>query len=181
MFTQHDKSFFRRFKPDNRVELIQQIDAERNALAAAQSRGDQTAALASGNRLGFLLYVTGSEAQAKPVLETALQLAQHLQDRRAEVEILLSLATTLQYLHQPERAQVLFQQTLDYAVEESFSEFEHVIEHHRGRCYAEQSNFAAARLCFERALFLRRQLGDEARIASTQAALAELDELAAHS
>lgn len=95
-------------------------------------------------RLGFSLTPVGREAEAAGHLEAALAMARQLGDHEQEVA---AYGTGGQV---------------------------HYLLHHRGRCYAEQGQAADARRCLEQALVLRQQLGNEALIASSQGALADL-------
>ena len=88
----------------------------------------------------------------------------------------LHLATARQYVGERDLAQALFDAALERAHACGIDHFDHFILHHQGRCFAEQGRLKAARSCFERALALRRQLGEPRFIESTEAALAELAE-----
>jgi tetratricopeptide (TPR) repeat protein len=121
------------------------------------------------------LTIASDERGAAEILEPALALARRLGDKVREVEALLSLATARQYLGERAAAQILFQEALDRARADQVSQFEHFIVHHRGRCYVEQGEIAAARDCFVAALALRKALGKPRYIASTERALAALD------
>lgn len=91
--------------------------------------------------------------------------------------MLLNLGTARQYLGQRDLAQNLFREGLVLAQLYAIPDHDNFFYHHQGRCHAEQGNIGEARQCFERALKLRRQLGDEQRAARTQAALDALAEL----
>ncbi len=103
-------------------------------------------------------------------------LARELRDVPVEIETLLHLATARQYLGERVLAQSLFERALDRSRVSGIDAFVHFILHHQGRCFAELGSIEAARGCFERALSLRRKLGDPRFIRSTEAALDDLAE-----
>jgi tetratricopeptide (TPR) repeat protein len=164
--------FFQRFRSSDPAALARQIAEERACLAAARAAGDAAAEAASANRLGFRLTIAGDEPAAAAFLDEAVALARRLGDAALEVEALLNLATARQYLGDRAAAQALFQDALDRS--SAAPQFAHFIVHHRGRCYVEQGEIAAARRCFVAALELRRTLGEARFIASTERALAAL-------
>jgi HTH-type transcriptional regulator, pleiotropic regulator of extracellular virulence genes len=166
--------FFRRFRAEDPAAIAREIGADLLRLAEAQRTGDEAAELMISTGIGFGYYITGGEASAAPHLDRALALARRLEDRRAEIEVLLHLATARQYLGERTLAQSLFEAALARSEASGITEFDHFILHHQGRCHAEQGQLAEARRCFERALALREKLGDPYRIKGTQAALDEL-------
>jgi tetratricopeptide (TPR) repeat protein len=165
---------FRRFLPENRAEIRDEIARDRLLLAEAVRTGDRAAELLLRGGIGFGLYVTEAETEAVPMLAAAQALATALGDRRMEIELLMHLATARQYCGDRALAQTLFQEALDLSRASGIDEFEHFIRHHQGRCYAETGEIAAARHCFEQALALRERLGIPRFIESSKAALADL-------
>jgi tetratricopeptide (TPR) repeat protein len=171
------EEFFQRYRSDDPVALARRIAEDRSRLAAARAAGDAACELAASCGLGLNLTIAGDEQGAAAILEVALPLARRLGDKVREVEALLSLATARQYLGERATAQALFQQALDRARAGQVTQFEHFILHHRGRCYVEQGEIAAARQCFIAALALRQALGEPRFIASTERALAAIASL----
>ncbi len=161
--------FFQRFSR-NPTELARKIEQASAQLTRARAAGDEMAQLVVASPLGNLLTIARQEAAAAELLEWALTLARRLGNRHEEAGVLLNLATARQYLGERDEAQKLFEAALD----RGDAELEHFIQHHRGRCYVEQGKKGQARLCFERALALRKASG-EPRAASSERALAELD------
>jgi len=164
--------FFQRFGRDDTAALAREIRDAGAQLARARQSGDELGQLLAASPLGNLLTIARQERAAVDLLEWALALARRLGNRREEAGVLLNLATAKQYLGDRDDAQALFQGAIDCGV----GNLEHFIQHHRGRCYAEQGHLSEARLCFERALVLRRQAG-EPRAESTQRALEALKRL----
>jgi hypothetical protein len=169
------EEFFQRYRASDPEALTRRIAEDRARLAAARAGGDAATELAASCGLGLNLTIAGDERGAAEILGVALVLARRLGDKVREVEALLSLATARQYLAERDAAQMLFQEALDLARAGKVTQFEHFILHHRGRCHVEQGEIAAARLCFVEALALRRALGEQRFIASTERALAALD------
>ena len=167
--------FFQRYRASDPDALARQIAEDRSRLAAARAAGDAVTELAASCRLGLNLTIAGDERGAVEILDAALALSRRLGDKAREVEALLSLATARQYLGERPAAQTLFEDALDRARAGKVTEFEHFVLHHRGRCYVEQGDIAAARSCFVEALALRHALGEPRFIAATERALAALD------
>jgi tetratricopeptide (TPR) repeat protein len=168
--------FFQRYRASDPDALARSIAQQRVQLAAAQAAGDRTKEAAIACRLGGDLTIAGEEEAAAEILDVAVMLARRLGDAVLVVEALLNLATARQYLGDHASAQVLFQDALDRARATEAARFTHFILHHRGRCYVEQGETAAARRCFIEALALRKALGEKRFIDSTQRALAALDD-----
>jgi tetratricopeptide (TPR) repeat protein len=166
--------FFRRYVPPDYKELAAEIAKHRYELARARMDANEVAQLEHSIALGFKLFMGGNEAEAAPVLEEALLMAQRREDHRSEIEVLLGLGTARQYLGAHEIAQQLFEKGLALSEKLKLREQEHFLLHHRGRCYAEQGRVAEARICFQKALELREAQGNQQLIDSSKAALAEL-------
>ena len=168
--------FFQRYRASDPAALARRIAEERALLAAARLAGDRPREVAIACSLGGNLTVAGEEEAAAEILDVAVVQARRLGDAALEVETLLNLATARQYLGDHATAQGLFQDALDRARGSEGARFKHFILHHRGRCYVEQGETAAARHCFVEALALRKALGDPRFVASTERALAALDD-----
>ncbi len=168
--------FFQRYSREDDAVLAKEIEKASGDLALAKQAGHEPRQLKIASVLGNLLTIARQEETAAPLLDWALPLARKLDDKREEAGVLLNLATARQYLGERDLAQTLFQDALDLARDNNLNDLEHYIQHHRGRCYAEQGRITEARLCFGRALHLRKQAG-EPRAASSQKALDELEKL----
>jgi tetratricopeptide (TPR) repeat protein len=169
-----DEEFFQRVRASDPEALARRIAEDRSRLAVARAAGDAASELAAACGLGLNLTIAGDEQGAAEILDVALPLARRLGDKVREVEALLSLATARQYLGERATAQALFLEALERARADKVAQFEHFILHHRGRCYVEQGEIAAARQCFVAALALRQALGEQHYIASTERALAAI-------
>jgi tetratricopeptide (TPR) repeat protein len=167
--------FFMRFNGPDGVDLAREIEKASIDLAKAKADGDRMRQLKIASVLGSMLTTFRQETAAVGLLEWALPLAYELGDKKEEAGVLMNLATARQYLGQRDEAQVLFQQAFEMALDLNERELEAFILHHRGRCYAEQGNSGAAKLCFERALFLREQIGSD-RAKNSKKALALLED-----
>jgi len=167
--------FFLRFDWPDEAGLPREIEKASTDLARARNAGDLARQLQIASVLGNMLTTARQEETAVGLLEWALPLAYALADKKGEAGILLNLATARQYLGQRDEAQVLFQQAFELARDEKLMELEAFIQHHRGRCYVEQGKGGEARLCFERALHIRKQIGSD-RAANSQKALEGLED-----
>lgn len=167
--------FFMRFNWPDEAQLPREIERASTDLAKARAAGDRARQLQIASVLGNMLTTARQEAASVTLLEWALPLAYELGDKKEEAGVLLNLATARQYLGQRDDAQVLFQQALELALDEKLPETEAYIQHHRGRCYAEQGKTGEARLCFERALHIRNQIGSD-RAKNSQKALDTLED-----
>jgi tetratricopeptide (TPR) repeat protein len=170
-----DEEFFRRFRfaDDDLAEVQAEIAADRAVVAGAGPESSSADLLEALIGLGENLIPLDREAEAAAHLAAALTLARQLGDQDQEIGALLHLATARQYLGERETAQELFQAGLDLSDASGIEMHRHFLLHHRGRCYAEQGQLAAARGCFEQALALR-QAGYPRFVASSRGALADL-------
>lgn len=169
--------FFQRFQSPDAQALARQVQQDCEALDQARSVQDEARQLELLTWIGADTIILGKEAEALPFIEQALALARKRGDQPLEIENLLNLATAQQYLGKRELAQVLFQQALEKGRAYRVRDYEDFVLHHRGRCYVEQGKINEARVCFEQALTLREEKGDQRFIASTRKALAALNEI----
>jgi tetratricopeptide (TPR) repeat protein len=167
--------FFMRFDGPEGVNLPREIEKASADLAIARQAGHRARQLRIASALGGMLTTARQEQAAVALLEWALAIAHELSDKKEEAGVLMNLATARQYLGQRDEAQLLFQQAFELALDENQKELEAFIQHHRGRCYAEQGKTGEARLCFERALHIRKQIGSD-RAANSQKALDVLED-----
>jgi tetratricopeptide (TPR) repeat protein len=167
-------SFFRRYVPPDPKGLDVEIASRREQLARERLTANEAAQLEHSIALGFALFVSGNELEAAPLLDEALAIARRRNDRKSEIEALLGLGTARQYLGARELAQRLFNEGLILCESSGLHEQEHFLLHHQGRCYVEQGRISEARPCFEKALELRKALGDQRLIDSSRMALADI-------
>ena len=170
-------SFFRRFRLENADGAQREVEALTEEIEEARYQRDKRAELALRIRLGFLLIPLDREAEAIEALTLALGLARATNAWMSELEALLHLATAYQYRGHRDRAQEFFREGLKRCADWGTNDFDDTFYHHLGRCFVEQGRRDEARSAFENALRLREKTGDARRIASTRAALAELDRL----
>jgi tetratricopeptide (TPR) repeat protein len=167
--------FFRRFRLEDPEGAAREIDILQELIEESRYQRDKRAELELRLRLGFLLTPLDREAEAIEALTLARALARETNAWMSEMEALLSLATAYQYRGHRERAQEFFREGLARCAAWGTGDFDDTFLHHQGRCFVEQGDLVAARRAFEQALRLREKTGDARRIASTRAALAELD------
>ena len=165
---------FRRAVPPDMADHLARIEAQRATLAKARSGGDEKALIEAAGSLGFSLFLAGKEVEAEPLLEEALALSRKIGDRATEIDGLLGLGTTRQYLGMREQAVALFDEGLRLCEETGLTAQEHFLLHHLGRCLVEMGGIVEAREAFKRALVIRKALGNQRTIDSTQGALDEL-------
>jgi tetratricopeptide (TPR) repeat protein len=149
------------------------MEAETEFAAATEDK----ARLMPHIRAGFHLIPLDREAEAVVHLEAALAICRALGDHAHEIEVLLHLATALQYLGEREAARSLFNEGIGLAAQTGIGGQVHFRLHHRGRCEVEMERFPEARQSFEAALKLREKLGDERMMESSRAALEEIGRL----
>ena len=167
--------FFRRAVPPDRTAFLAEIERRRGMLAAARASGDGVAIRDAAGELGSLLFwIEGSEGEAAELLSEALALSRAQGDRATEIDGLLGLGTAVQYGGERERAVALFEDGLALCAATGIRAQEHFLLHHMGRCLVEMGRTDAARAAFEQALAIRKTVGNQRFIDSTQAALAEL-------
>ncbi|EFH83885.1 tetratricopeptide repeat protein [Ktedonobacter racemifer] len=171
------ESFFQRYQSDEPQALARKIEEDYQELASTRATGDDLMQLRCLSSLGSRLTIAGQEDLAAPLLEQALALSRQLNEKQLEVATLLHLATAQQYLGRRNLAQDLFQEALDKARAYEQPEYADFILHHRGRCFVEQGKLTEARACFEQALLLRKQKGNQRGIVATQSALDALQSM----
>ena len=164
--------FFRRAAPP--PDAGPQIEALRHALAEARQGDDSRALIDALGHLAFLLTMSGQEAEAAPLVEEALGLSRTIGDPATEIDGLLLLGTTRQYLGERLLAVRLFQEGLSRVEATGIRAQENFLLHHLGRCLVELGRIAEARAAYEKALVLRKAIGNQRFIESTQAALDEI-------
>lgn len=170
-----DSAWFRRFRiPPGRVVSTRRA-VEQNRRAVDDSTPGPEELFHALLELAWALTPLGREAEAVDFGERARQLAKELGDRREEIEALLHLGTALQYGGHAGRAQLCFDDALALSAQHDEPEHVHYLLHHAARLKAESGEIETARSFFERALHLRKDIGDDALVKSTQAALEELD------
>jgi tetratricopeptide (TPR) repeat protein len=164
--------FFRRAVPPPDAES--QIATLRHALAEARKGADARALMEALGHLAFVLTMAELEAEAAPLAEEALALSRQIGDRGGEIDGLLQLGTTRQYLGERQLAARLFHEGLALVAATGLRAQENFLQHHLGRCLVELGRIDDARAAFEAALALRKALGERRFIESTEAALKEI-------
>lgn len=160
---------FQRYFPPDQVELAERI--KQNLVLLEQADQNQEKQLALLNKIGASYTMLAREDLAVPLLKQALELAKQLGNQVQEVASLLNLATAQQYVGERDLAQVLFREALQKADDYKQSYYKDFLLHHLGRCLVEQGQLEEAITCFEQALLLRQEKGDQRFIESTQRAL----------
>jgi HTH-type transcriptional regulator, pleiotropic regulator of extracellular virulence genes len=171
----NDAQWFRRFRlpADDLAETSATVERDTVAVSSGSLTREELLDTLLG--LTWALTPLGRESEAVTFGEQALHLAQDLDSRNLEVEALLHLATAHQYCGADAIAEALFYEGLELARAADHPQL-HFLLHHRGRLHAEASELEAARACFEEALLLRQVVGNDTLIASTENALATLEE-----
>ncbi len=169
--------FFRRFRLEDPAAARSEIEVLIEQIEEARYQRDKRAELALRIRLGFLLIPLDREAEAIETLTLARGIARDTNAWMSEMEALLHLATAYQYRGHLERAQEFFREGLKRCADWGGNDLDDMFYHHQGRCFVEQGMLGEARAAFENALRLREKTGDARRIASTRAALVDLDRL----
>ena len=170
------KPFFQRFRWNDADALQRELAEADAALSNARGISPVEDEIECACRLGSALTAADREREAVVILDDALAKARTLGKYAPIAWSLLYLATARQYLGEYAIAQTAFSEALEIAQRHALRDIEHYVLHHRGRCYAEQSDLIEARRCFERALEIRLALG-EPRAQRTREALAALDAL----
>jgi len=162
--------YFQRYTAPDRQQLQTDIRELRQELRAARANRDRAAALRATADLGERLTTARREEEARTLLAAALAEARPLGPSETLGWLLLNLATANQYAGYRDEAGPQFAEALALAQSTRSAELEHYALHHWGRFLAEAGDIAGARDRFERALDIRKRLGDP-RQASTQRAL----------
>ncbi len=168
---------FRRYTPPDPVAFDAEIESLRQELEQARSRPPSLETVRMAADLGDMLTSSRREAEARALLVRTLEEARPYGMSEPLGWTLLNLATANQYLGRRSEAKPQFDNALAVARKLRSSELEHYVLHHRGRFRAEDHDLAGARADFDRALKIRRELGDAYRVASTMTALEALDAL----
>lgn len=159
-------------------------DPELKAEYAA--RAAELQALADDQSEAFLslLGTLGAQAcslnlllDAQKYLETALEMAKAQHDVQRELANRLRLGVTLQYQDEMEAADAQFQLALKMTLEPELQLYRDTVLQHWGKLLAETGKYAAARTCFEQALFLRQAKQDPDLLEETEDALELLEAL----
>ena len=152
-------------------------DAVRAALAdaralldEARSAGDVRSELPLLGYVGTAHRLLAEGEAAAACLEAARCLARELGDRRAEVVALVRLGEARRCAGRPEDGERLLREAATAARAEAPTVLHFALQH-LGKCLLELGRRGAARASLTEALELRRELGDAALVASTEAAL----------
>lgn len=173
-----DEGFFLRFSAPDMAALRQDIARAELRLAQARAEADLFKAIDPAGDLGSLLTTDRREQAARALLGEFLPAARQHPAHEPSAWLLHALATACQYCGERAEADALFAEALALARLHRWTQLEHYVLHHWGRCLAEQQRFGPARDCFLQSLAIRQTLGDP-RQASSQHALGLLAELEA--
>ena len=165
--------FYRRFRPDDLDAADREIDALNRVLSDSGQISDAELMTAHLD-LASLLIQRDRELEALSHIEAARVLAERLGDTHGLIEVYLNLGTAQQYLGERDAAQDSYQRGLDLCASIQGPDHAHFLLQHRGRCFVEQGRVSEARSCFEQALAVRIELGDERLVRSSAEALAHL-------
>jgi tetratricopeptide (TPR) repeat protein len=168
---------FRRFRIADKDAVLKTIAENEQALKQAISSGDEPAQLIPRLQLGFCLTPLDREDEAIAHLGAALALSRRFKEQAREIEVLLHLATAVQYSGDRNRALTLFAEGLDRAKAYEMQEQVHFLLYHRGRCEVELGRIAAARKSFAAALAIRERMGVPRFIETARAALKDIEAL----
>lgn len=167
---------FMRFTAPDAAALARSLDEQHELLARAQQAGDRLAIVDHAADLAALLTTARREQLALQLLHEHLPLAEALPGEEPAGWFWNAYATALQYAGRRDEASRAFDKTLALARAGGWQRLQAMALHHWGRNLVEQGRLDEARARFTEALAQRTQLGDERGRASSQRALAALDE-----
>ncbi len=148
-------------------ELREEVEAAGSTREAARARG----------RLGdYLRLRSETVREAVELLAEAVELAEAADAPRLVVSNLIRSATALQYAGRHDRARAVFERAIRRARQLPAPSYEGFARQHLGKCLVEGGEYPEARRQLERALAIRRDLGDTSLVDSTERALDGLDE-----
>lgn len=171
----NDETFFLRFTSPDLAALHRDMTQAERQLAQARAQADLLRALDHAGDLGSMLTTDRQQEAARALLGEFLPAARQYPAHEPSAWLLHALATACQYCGERAEADALFAEALELARLHSWTQLEHYVLHHWGRCLAEQQRFGPARDCFLKSLALREALGDPQQ-ASPRQALARLAE-----
>lgn len=166
------RPFLRGIKSDPALE--NEFEIKRQELFRAQAPEDRLSLLGD---CGELARTLGKLEESKLYLEEALKLSREQTDLGREVANLIRLGTTLQYLDYHANGQILLAEALEKANTPETAQYKDFALQHLGKLLAEKGLYAEAQECFEGAMVLRQQKGQQDLIESTQNALDFIEEL----
>jgi tetratricopeptide (TPR) repeat protein len=151
----------------------------RDSLALYTRLDDRRGQAVAHNNLGITLGELGEIAAARVHLEAALVLHRAANSRIALANGLMSLGELEQLAAQPERAQALFESSLDIFAAQGDDWSAAYARDGLGKCALDRGDLAAARRHFEQALAVLRGLGDKGAIGDQLDHLAQVAHLEA--
>jgi len=144
-----------------RDHLDQALERTRRAYGAlAGDEPDPELAFVSA-QLGRFLVLAGRREEAAPLLEEALELAEHLQLRQVYCEALNTRAMTLDQAGRLDESQTLLERALEVALEEGFTASAMRAYNNLGVVLESQDRFAAEEELCRQALQMARRTGDK--------------------
>jgi tetratricopeptide (TPR) repeat protein len=169
---------FQRFVAPDAAALEPGMAGHRTGLAHALRAGDELGILDHTADLASLLTTARREAEALALLHEQLDRVECFSASEVSGWFWNAYATALQYNGRRDDANRAFDRALALSRARGWRRLQSFVLQHWGRCLAEQGEFDQSQAKFEEALGIRRELNDP-RTASTERALAGLDELRA--
>lgn len=165
---------FLREEPADPGALESEIAALEAELAAARASGDAETQLRALGLLGDRNRALGRVGMALSQLREAVQMATVSDDELRLAANLVRLGTAWQYAGEHSVAESTLRQGLDYAEKLGLRDMVGFAFQHLGKVLAEVGRYQEAHGCFLAALEVRRGIGREDLMASTEQALQEL-------
>ena len=169
---------FQRFTAPDPAALDARIAAQRARLAQALQAADELAIVDRTADLASLLTTARREAEALALLQGQLDRAARFSASEVAGWFWNAYATALQYNDLRGEANTAFAHALALSRRGGWRRLQSFVLQHWGRSLAEQGDLDQAWSKVQKALVIRRELNDP-RTASTEHALAGLDELRA--
>lgn len=144
-------------------------------LAKAREKNDEGEILRLLGSIGDLSRVLGEVEQAISILEEALCRSKRIKNSKDELANMIRLAEARKYRGDYEYAERMLREAVQRAQNATDPEvngYLHFAWQHLGKCLMEQSKSEEAIRCLEQALYLRKKIGKQSLIESTEQALA---------
>lgn len=166
-FIYFDENDFLREKCSNEVALQMVIRDFDRAIFEGTNRSQSEELIFLYGAIGNLYRIKG---EVKPAIE-ALSKAVELSEGNKQISNLIRLGEALKYAGQHQQALSKFNDAIDQWAKQQSSRLLDFAYQHKGKCLLELEEIREADGCFQKAMYLRVQKGDESLIDSTQRAL----------
>ncbi len=166
---------FLRDHVDDRAALEKEVAELAASFESLCAGNDQAGALRISGRLTERLRVLGDLERAQVFAQRHYVLCLATGSDDEKVRGMVRVATVRQYLGQHDAAEPLFREAVKLCDRLGVVGVKDLALQHFGKCLAEMGNLKEARECFRMALRMRQKKNDPSLVASTEAALAELD------